>query len=303
MKNPIISIIIPVAPYRDAEIVESIKKSNYPKNKYEILIQKGTNPSKNRNLAAKKAKGKILAILDDDAVVEKNLFQRAEEFFKKYPKRDIVGGPQLTPKDDKFFAKATGAAFSSFWGTHNICTRYSRRKLNLDADELSLSSANCFVRKSAYKKIGGFDESIWPGEDPEFFSRAKIKGFKLAYSPNLIVFHRRRAEVLAFMKQFSKYGYVRLKKEKILNTKPNIFFLMPSLFVLYLITLPFLLWLNYIFILPLVAHITISILISLVLVARNKIWLAFPILPIIFILLHISYGFGFIKGIIDRLVN
>src|SRR3989344_6244138 len=185
------SIVIAVAPYRNAEVLNSLKNINYDKSKYEVIIKKGTNPSENRNYGVKKARGEIIYLLDDDAIVDKNILKNAEEFFNKYD-ADIVGGPQLTPKDDKFFAKLFGSAIETFWGSYKMANRYRKGKLNLDADELSLTSANCFVKKNVFKKIKGFDSRLWPGEDPEFFSRVKDNGFKIAYSPNLIIYHRRR---------------------------------------------------------------------------------------------------------------
>ncbi|MDI6730787.1 MAG: glycosyltransferase, partial [Candidatus Altarchaeum sp.] len=140
------SIVIAVAPYRNAEVLNSLKNINYDKNKYEIIIKKGLNPSENRNYGIKKAKGEIIYFLDDDAVVDKNILKNAEEFFNKY-NVDVVGGPQLTPKDDKFFAKMFGTAIESFWGSYKMANRYKKGELNLDSDELSLTSANCFVKK------------------------------------------------------------------------------------------------------------------------------------------------------------
>ena len=49
------SLAIPVAPYRDCEILESIKKQDYPNTHYEILIQAGPNASENRTICIKKA--------------------------------------------------------------------------------------------------------------------------------------------------------------------------------------------------------------------------------------------------------
>src|SRR4030042_6934149 len=110
------SLVIPVAPYRNAEILDSIKKLDYSAKEYEIIVEKGTNPSENRNRGAEKSKGRIIVFLDDDAVIDKNLLKEAEKFFDKYKEIDIVGGAQLTPLDQKGFAKISGYALSSKFG-------------------------------------------------------------------------------------------------------------------------------------------------------------------------------------------
>jgi len=48
-----ITAIIPLAPDRKLEILDSFKKL---KNKIALIVEKGKNPSKNRNIGIKKAK-------------------------------------------------------------------------------------------------------------------------------------------------------------------------------------------------------------------------------------------------------
>ena len=224
--------------------------------------------------------------------------KNAENFFNKYDV-DIVGGPQLTPKDDKFFAKLSGAAIESRFGTYKMSNRYKRGNLNLDADEFSLTSANCFVKKYVFKKIKGFDARLWPGEDPEFFSRAKKEGFKIAYSPDLIIYHRRRPDLLSFFKQFYKYGNTRLKKEKINKTIVNPVMLIPSIFAIYVIFLPLLSIFSDLFLSPIKLYFFIVLVLSIFISLKKNI-LYFPFLPIIFFLIHFSYGLGMIVSLFEK---
>lgn len=292
------SIIIALAPYRDAEVLKSLKDLDYNKNKYEIIIKKGYNASENRNYGIEKAKGEIIAFIDDDAIVDKNLLNNAEEFFNKY-NVDIIGGPQLTPKDDKFFAKLFGGAIENFWCSYKMANRYKKGKLNLNADELSLTSANCFVKKNVFKRINGFDVRLWPGEDPEFFSRAKKSGFRIAYSPDLIIYHRRRSDLNSLLKQHYKYGNVRLKKEAINKTFVNPVLIIPAIFTLYIIFLPIMLLFSWIFLLPIILHLIIDIIISLFISLRKNIFYL-PFLPFVFFLIHFSYGLGMIMSLIKK---
>ena len=292
------SIVIAVAPYRDAEVLKSIENLNYDKNKYEILIKKGGNPSENRNYGIKKAQGEIIAFIDDDAIIHKDLLKNAELFFNKHDV-DIVGGPQLTPRDDNFFAKLFGSAIETFWCSYKMANRYKRARLNLDADELSLTSANLFVKKNVFKKIKGFDIRLWPGEDPEFFSRAKEAGFKIAYSPDLVIYHRRRDDLFGLLKQHYKYGNVRLKKEWINKNLVNPIFIIPAIFTLYVIILPILLLFSENFFFPIKLHLIIDIIIGIY-TALKKNLLYLPFLPIVFFLIHFSYGLGMLISLLER---
>lgn len=297
------SIVIAVAPKRSAEVISSLKNVCYPKNKYEVIIEVGKNPSENRNKGAKNAKGEIIGFIDDDAMIDKEILKKAEEFFEKYRKIDIVGGPQLTPIDDKGFARISGYALSSIFGVWKISNRYSGKKLNLEADETMLTSANMFCRKKVFKKIK-FNPQLFPGEDPDFISQAIKKSMKVAYSPEIKVYHRRRASFFGFAKQIYNYGKTRPKKESIIETLKMPFFIIPSIFLLYmslLIILALFNKLNFIILLPILAYIVLDIIFTVANALINQDILSILILPLIYPLIHLSYGLGFLVTTIKKL--
>ncbi|MAG47630.1 hypothetical protein CL617_03415 [archaeon] len=291
MTKPKFSIVIALAPERNAEVLDSLKLVDYLKENYEIIVKKGLNPSENRNNGIKESKGEIIVILDDDAYLDENILKNAESFFKEHKDISIVGGPQLTPKTDNFFAKTSGYVLESKFGAYQMSSRYTKQKLNLNADEKSITSANCFIRKNIIKDVGYFNTNLYPGEDPEFFSRAKNKGFKIAYSPNLIIYHKRRNTFFSFLKQIYKYGKVRLQKENINKSIVNPVFLIPSIFFIYVITLPLTYQLSSLFVLPLILYIIINILFSFIISFKNEPY-AFPLIFILFFSIHLSYGLG-----------
>jgi len=303
------SLVIPLAPGRNAEVINSIKESDYPKKEYEIIVKEGLNPSDNRNSGAKESKGKIIAFLDDDAIIDKNLLKRAEEFFEKYKEIDIVGGAQLTPKWQKGFAKISGYALSSKFGAWKMGNRYSQKKLDLNADETMLTSANLFCRKEVMKKIQ-FDSKLFPGEDPKFIEDAKKAGFRVAYSPDLILYHKRRETTKALIKQIASYGRTRTIKESFFNTLKRPFFLIPSLFIIYLFLLLIFISLELFKIIlipnieilsfPLIFYMILDFIFSVYESIKNKHIIAFIPLIFIFPLIHLSYGLGMIKGYFEK---
>ena len=129
---------------------------------------------------------------------------------------------------------------------------------------------------------------------------AKKNGFRIAYAPNVVIYHRRRATLGKFLEQFFKYGYFRLKKENEMKTRPGLFFFMPSFFIAYLVLLPMLAAISSIFLLPFLAYAATSLLMSIYISFKKLDFLALPLLPFIFLLLHLSYGFGMIYYLIKN---
>ena len=311
------SVVITYYPEdKTPEVLESIEKLDYSKEEYEILDLPGKgSPSIYRNKGGDNGKGEIIAFIDDDAIVHPKLLQNAEKFFNEHPEIDIVGGPQLTPKDEKGFARISGYALSSKFGGWNTSSRYERKKLNLDADDIYLTTAIMFCKKNVFKKVR-FDENLFPGEDSKFVREAREKGLKVAYSPDLIVYHRRRPTIKKFVKQIFSYGEMAPAQETASEILSRPYFLFPSILLIYLtvllsgiiinsqlltymhgilrndFTFPSLIFL------PLLIYLTLNLIFSVYESLRNKDLRGILFLPAIFPLLHLSYGAGMIYGLL-----
>ncbi len=287
-----ISLIIPLDPKKKLEFLKNIKKLDVF-----LIIEKGLHPSKNRNKGIKKAKTELISFTNGHTLLDKNWSKKVKEFFIKYPEIDIVGGPQLTHKSENSFAKMSGFALSSYFGVGEVSNRYGGKILKLKATESDVTSANLICRRRVFTALK-FDENVYPGEDPKFISDALKLGFRVAYSPEIISYNRRRDTLLGLIKQIFNYGQNRPKIEPLFETLKKPYFLIPSFFLLYLLLLPFLFLINLFFIFPLLIYLLLNFLFSVYESIKNKefLWL----LPLIFFSIHLSYGLGFIWGMIRR---
>ncbi len=307
------SLVIPVAPYRDAEILKSLEKLDFPKEEYETIVKPGPNPSENRNKGVDEATGDIVVFLDDDAVAHEAILRLADKFFNEHPEIDIVGGPQLTPGDEKGFAKISGYALCSKFGGWSTSNRYGSKELNLDVDNTYLTTAIMFCKREVFDKVR-FDETLFPGEDTKFIIDAKKEGMKAAYHPGLIVYHRRRPTIKAFVKQIFNYGKVVPSWQSPSEAMKKPFFLIPSVFLLYLAVMLGGIIINsevakYFFgifskdfslasllFVPLLLYLALALIFSVYESLKNRDLRGIVFLPFIFLLMHLTYGAGVIYG-------
>jgi len=54
------------------------------------------------------------------------------------------------------------------------------------------ATANLFVRRGVFDRVGVFNGRIWRGGDTEFCHRAVAAGFRLAYGPDAVILHEPR---------------------------------------------------------------------------------------------------------------
>lgn len=294
--KPEISIIIPIGPGRKMEALESLKRQKIP---IEIIVEKGKNPSANRNNGIKKAKAPLIAFINAHSILPEDWAIKVVNFFNSHPDIDVVGGPQLNHPREGRIGKVSGYALSSLFGSAEASMRYAPKKFIQDADERFLTSANLICRSKVAKKIK-FNESLYPGEDPKFIEDSKKAGFRVAYDPKIFIFHRRRETIADFAKQIFGYGLTRPKKESLMQTAKHPSFLVPPFFTLYLALFSILSLWNSIFIIPLALYLALLIIFSVYEAIKNKDISSMFILPFIFFVIHISYGLGFIHGLLTR---
>ena len=223
--SPFFTIIIPVKAINDyvRETVPHIQRLTGPT--WELLIVPNETdcdewhdpririmasgrmgPAGKRDLAAKVARGEILAFLDDDSYPEPDLLDVAANFFLD-PNVVALGGPAVTPPQDTFWQRVSGATFLSRL-SGGAPERYVPVGGVREIDDWP--SVNLIVRRQAFLDIGGFNSPYWPGEDTKLcLDLIKKTGKKILYVPNMIVWHHRRAGLAGHLRQVGAYGLHR----------------------------------------------------------------------------------------------
>lgn len=213
-------------------IVVPNEKTDEKWSKTRIIPNGNNNASEKRNLGVKNASGEIVAFLDDDAYPKKDWLNQA---FKHFTNVNViaVGGPAITPNSDDILQKASAAAFESFIGGGGTRNRYLPIGKTKEIDDWP--SVNLLVRRDIFLKTEGFDKRYWPGEDTKLCLEL-LKYGKIIYEPNAIVHHHRRGSLMKHLRQIGNYGLHRGHFARFYpQNSLKLFYLLPSLFSLYLI--------------------------------------------------------------------
>lgn len=298
MSTPRFSIIIPIRVENDylRETLQKLKLQTY-KN-FEVLVitdkvSKTIDPSSKRNLGAKMATGDYLAFLDDDSFPSQNWLSNAAKQVVKHPEFAAFCGPCLTPPDDSIPQKASGLVWASLLGSGGAGTYRNSSQPARFVDDYP--TVNLIVNKADFLKIDGFQSKYWPGEDTILCLDITSKlGKKIYYHPSITVFHHRRSVIVPHLQQIRRYALHRgLFARKLPQTSFRLGYLLPSLFFIYLIVLPFL---PPVFLYPLYIYLSLLLLEFFNLIFNHH-HLITSILAVITIpITHLYYGILFLIG-------
>jgi len=320
---PLVSIVIPVS--ADEKTVEkclaSMYSQDYPPDGFEVIlvcsssnnsislpfkvnkINADVSPGAKRNMAAKKARGSIIALCDDDVIVHSQWLKNLVLHFKD-PMVAVVGGPNVNPLDATLKERCSGYIFSSFLGSAQMSARYHPNCSEIrEADETDLIACNMAVRKSIMEKFA-FPENIWPNEENIFCHNVKRNGYKLLYDSNAVVWHRRRPIFLPHLKQVFRYGRGRGQMMRLCPESKRGVFILPSIFVLSLFAGFLLSLINSLFLVVylggLLTYAMIVLMTSARIAVQRKDFKAFLLLPVAFFLHHCAYGLGLLHGLLSN---
>lgn len=206
-----------------------------------------------------------------------------------------VGGPART-KAEGYWQRANASAY------HSPFSVGGARFHNVDYEgPLDTVVYGCWL-KSTLEQVGGFDEELVRNQDDELNFRLTQAGLTLWQTPKIQSWYHPRASISALFQQYKQYGYWKVRVIQKHRRPASLRHLGPSIFVLggglgWLACLVWpILWLVYGGAWTL--YFILSALFSLKAASRDG-WDLLPVLPLMFLTYHISYGWGFLLGLID----
>ncbi len=292
---PSVTIIIPARP-TDTEIraLAGVRALDYPKDRVQVLLARGRQPSVQRNLALRQATGDLVYFLDDDSVAIPDALRRAAVHFQNH---DVVmvGGPNLCPTDAPQLEQAFARTMATLLAFGPSRARYWPVGVARSSSEKELILCNLIARRQPVLDLGGFDESLYPNEENALMDELQKRGGRLVYDPDIRVHRRPRPHLASFIKMLLNYGRGRAEQFRLHPSAGSALNFVPPAFVVYVLVFallpPLLRW-------PMGLYL-LMVLAQAVAVTTDRLSLAWRVAPLV-VLTHVVYGIGFWRGLFTR---
>ncbi len=324
-KTPIVSIIIPC---RNEEgyignCLHSIILQDYPKESMEVFIVDGMSEDRTReiireytsnftflnllenpkkttpcafNLGIKNSKGDIIIIMGAHAIYDKEYVSKCVKYMNEYNADNVGGKMETLPRKNTLVARAIAHCLSSSFGVGNSAFRTGTK----EPKWVDTVFGGCY-RKEVFDKIGMYNEDLIRSQDMEFNLRMKKAGLKTLLIPDIVSRYYARSTLISFTKHNFTNGVWAILPFKYSSIIPvSLRHFVPLLFVLGLGVSGLLALFSkisfFFFIAIVLSYMILNMYFSIDIAVKNRDLSLLFVSPLIFLLLHISYGIGSAAG-------
>jgi len=321
-RPPLVTIIIPLRNEgeRIVDFLGCIFAQDHPPDRMEVIVADGgsddstpqivseyakTHPnlrlvqnpgrivSTGLNIALAAAKGEIIVRVDGHTLIEPDYVRRCVEALQRAGAANVGGRMNAVARGR--FGEAVAAATSSPFGVGGARFHYSDKEEWVDTVYMG-----AWPRR-AFEEMGLFDEDLVRDQDDEFNYRLREHGGKILLDPGIKSSYTNRSTPWALWKQYFQYGFWKVR---VMQKHPNQMRLRqfaPPFFVLSLLIVLGL-WLlvptGWIGVAAVGGSYVLANLAASVLTASKKGWRHVFLLPVVYAILHLSYGLGFLAGLV-----
>jgi glycosyltransferase involved in cell wall biosynthesis len=319
-----VSVIIPVRNEEKhiGECIESVLAQTYPQIDMEILLIDGRSEDRTRqiiesfaqnhpyikvldnphrivpaalNVGIRASKGDIIIRMDAHTSYDKDYIRNCVKTLEKVD-ADNVGGPIVTlPGDSTAVAQAIALATSHPFGVGNSKFRTSRKAQYVDTITFGA------FRKEIFDKIGLFNEKLIRNQDIELNSRIRRSGGRIFLTPEIKSFYYNQSTLKGLWRQNFRNGMWNIFTRAISRSSLSVRHFVPLLFVTSLLLSGIFAALHpeavSLFVLVVVSYISANVFFTLRLGLKQSPKVVL-LLPLVFFVMHFSYGLGSIVGIL-----
>ena len=325
MTKPFISIIIPCRNEEAfiSKCLDTLLANDYPKDRIEFFVIDGLstdntlnivrdylskfpfikifqNPKKvfpaAVNIGIKESRGDLIFIVGAHATYDPDYFSKCVENSLKNNADNVGGVLKTVPVDHNLAGSLISFVLSNSFGVGNSKFRTG----SSDILEVDTVFGGCY-KKEVFQKYGMFIERLTSTSDYEFNKRIKQQGARILLIPDIKVTYYTRSTVKKFITNNLRNGFWAIYPIALTKNLPvSLRHFIPLIFVLSMSSL-LVLSLKWSFVIHLLLALMIIYLLSSFYFsfrALDKKYHLIPFLPIVFFILHLTYGIGSLWGAI-----
>lgn len=321
MTQPFVSVLIPIR--NEERYIErclySVASQDYPRDRTEVIVIDGMSDDGTRaiitrfahestldlrlidnpqlrvapamNIGIEAARGDVLLRIDGHAALAPDYIRRCVDALDAYD-ADCAGGA-LQSEGDSYLGQAIALAMSSWFGVGGAAFRVGGEAGPVDTVAFGA------YRRDVFERVGRFAEDIDSGEDDELNYRLRDAGGVIVLVPEARATYTVRSGLPALWRQY--FGYGRAKPEVLRRHPAQAQWrqFVPALFIAMLAVGGVRASSGNWGVLKTLAAVYsgVATIASLVLTARRR-WRHVPPLPAVFACMHVSYGLGFLAGLV-----
>lgn len=277
---------------KTSEIIKKYIKQ-YPR-----IIKFFENPHKTvpfaMNIGIKNSTGKYIIRLDAHSEYSNDYISKCIYTIEK-SNADNVGGLAIT-KGQGFIGECFSKILSSRFGVGN-----SGFRTNASSGYVDTVPFGTFKRET-FTKYGLYDERLTRNQDYELNYRIRKNGGKIYLNSDINLTYFCRNTIQGILKQSYDNGKWNIITSKLCPGSMSLRHFIPLLFLLSIIILPFLIFfipdLIWLIILELILYFILDLIFTFKIISKIT---QIPMLIILFPIFHLSYGFGSLVGIVQRI--
>jgi cellulose synthase/poly-beta-1,6-N-acetylglucosamine synthase-like glycosyltransferase len=320
-----VSLIVPCRneKFYISRCLDSICANDYPKNKIEVFVIDGmsedssseivkkyenkhefirliNNPKRITacalNLGIRHSRGGLIIWMSAHNEYEKEYITKCVRYLNEYD-ADAVGGIiEPVPRRDNLFGRAVCIALSHPFGVGN-----SSHKTGVNKPQWADTAFGTCYKREVFEKIGSFNENLVRGQDMEFALRLKRAGLRNLLVPEIKSYYHARSDLNSLWRHYWKNGVWAILPFLYSEGMPVSWrHLVPLVFVSSLVIfgslglIEALFW--WVFLGIAVIYATANLTASSRIAWRERNFKYLVVLPLVFVVLHVSYGLGSIWG-------
>lgn len=271
-------------------ILNEMKKEGYP---LRVLNNPERNAASAMNIGIRASKGDYIVRVDAHAGFPEDYVKTlVTKMISSDDDVENVGGICLTlPAGSSSIARSIAYALSSPFGMGDSLFRIGVEETR-EADTVPFG---CF-RRSLFDRIGFFNENLIRNQDDEFNGRIIKNGGRILLLPDVKIKYYPRESFIKLSKMFFQYGFYKPLVGKCLGRPATLRQFAPPFFLIALVIPLLLSFFDVSFIWITSVVMILWLMVALAAASRNSLSL-FILSLAAFLIVHLSYGAGYLAGI------